>query len=270
MFRRSKIFWYLINLRNLLVVCVRTLFYCLVHPQKIATFLFALYSVLNEFYQSSHGHLYNFEATKLFQEMKSHMAFVRCNIFNMESIVTRPNETQTLCALVSHLKPKKIFEIGTYNGFTTLHFAYNAPEDSRIYTLDLPADFSLSDQECYSYDDILVMELSKKNIERRFFKKDSQGKKITELFGDSKLFDFSPYQGQMDLIFIDGNHSYPYVASDTENAFKMLSPDGVIVWHDFDYIVHRDVFKYLNHLVKEHKIYSIPNTRFAIYGKQLC
>ncbi|MBL8012699.1 MAG: class I SAM-dependent methyltransferase, partial [Candidatus Omnitrophica bacterium] len=75
--------------------------------------------------------------------------------------------------------------------------------------------------------------------------------------------------GKIDLVFIDGNHSYEFVKSDTENALEMLSEKGVIIWHDYDYIIHKDVFRYLNKLAKTHKIYSIPHTRFAIYGRQL-
>jgi hypothetical protein len=43
----------------------------------------------------------------------------------------------------------------------------------------------------------------------------------------------------------------------------MLSPDGVLVWHDFD-ILHSDVFKYINLLAMEHVIYHIPSTSFAL------
>jgi predicted O-methyltransferase YrrM len=187
----------------------------------------------------------------------------------MEASVTRPNETQILATLTCEFQPKTVFEIGTYNGFTTLHFAYNSPDDSKIYTLDLPPDFEVKDKVHYSYDDLLVVELSKKNIARRVYKNDPMARKIVELFGDSEKFDYSPYYGKIDMVFIDGNHSYPYVKSDTENAFRMLSDRGVIIWHDFDYIIHRDVFKYLNRLSEDHKIYSIPHTRFAIYGKKL-
>jgi hypothetical protein len=35
------------------------------------------------------------------------------------------------------LKPKRIFEIGTFHGYTTLQMGLNAPVDSEIFTLDL-------------------------------------------------------------------------------------------------------------------------------------
>lgn len=265
----TKISWYLANLRNLLIVCARVFIHCCVHPKEFYRLSFFFFSTLNEFYQVSHGALDDFEKTRLYARMKSRMILARSNVLNVETFVTRPNETQTLATLVCHRQPKTIFEIGTYSGFTTLHFACNSPEDCKIYTLDLPPDFELRDKRNYSYDDLMVVELSKKNIDRRVYKQDPAGRKITELFGDSKIFDFSPYYGKMDLVFIDGNHSYQYVQSDTENAFKMLSPEGVIVWHDFDYIIHRDVFKYLNSLAGRRQIYSIRHTRFAIYGKNI-
>ena len=38
----------------------------------------------------------------------------------------------------------------------------------------------------------------------------------------------------MDFAFIDGSHSYDYVASDTRNVLKMMNhKKGVILWHDF-------------------------------------
>jgi predicted O-methyltransferase YrrM len=35
------------------------------------------------------------------------------------------------------LKPKRIFEIGTFHGYTTLQMGLDAPVDSEIFTLDL-------------------------------------------------------------------------------------------------------------------------------------
>jgi predicted O-methyltransferase YrrM len=268
---QKKYIWLVKNLRNFIVACIRVFLHCIRHPEKLYNLSFSFFSDINEFYQSSHGKLYHFEDTKLFHKLKNSMVLAKCNFFNLDLRVSRPNEVQILSALVSYLKPQNLFEIGTYNGYTTLHLASNSSLNSTVYTLDLPPDFEidLQNQEQlskYSYDDILVAELSKKNVLNRMYKNSEYKRKIIEIFGDSKSYDFSPYYGKMDFIFIDGNHSYEYVKSDTENAFKMLSENGVIVWHDFDYIIHRDIFKYLNTLVKDFKIYSIAHTRFAIYG----
>ena len=49
-----------------------------------------------------------------------------------------PHELETVASIVATVKPKRIFEIGTFDGRTTLNMALNAP-DAQIYTLDLPA-----------------------------------------------------------------------------------------------------------------------------------
>jgi predicted O-methyltransferase YrrM len=51
---------------------------------------------------------------------------------------------------------------------------------------------------------------------------------------DSKTFDYAPYVGTCDLVFVDGDHSYDGVRSDTEHAFRLLRNErSVIVWHDY-------------------------------------
>jgi hypothetical protein len=57
--------------------------------------------------------------------------------------------------------------------------------------------------------------------------------KITQLFGDSAAFDYSEYEGRMDLVFVDGGHSYEYALADSIQARKLLAPHGVILWHDY-------------------------------------
>lgn len=274
MILRSRLIWYLQNSAKLFVVSVRLLIHSIFHPKLFFRLGFSLFSTLNEFYQYTHGKLYPFKETQTYKKLKNEFSFAKCNYYYSDKNVARSLEVLILSTLVQYFKPKTIFEIGTYTGFTTLHFAQNSKEDTVIYTLDLPPNYGQEKLthdklEKYSYDDHLVVELSTRGIDNRVFHKNPLRKKIIEIYGDSMRHDFNPYKGKMDFIFIDGCHAYDYIKSDTENAFKMLSENGVIVWHDYDYIIHRDVFKYLNSLVKDYRIYSIPNTRFAIYGKNI-
>jgi predicted O-methyltransferase YrrM len=66
----------------------------------------------------------------------------------------------------------------------------------------------------------------------RFF---SHGlKNVRHIGHDSRSFDYGPYLGTCDLVFIDGDHSYDGVRSDTAHAFRLLRDDrSVIVWHDY-------------------------------------
>ncbi|MDD4973011.1 MAG: class I SAM-dependent methyltransferase [Bacteriovorax sp.] len=153
-------------------------------------------------------------------------------------------ELFTLTALVKYLNPSIFFEFGSYKGWTVSNLIQNIPLASQIYTLDI--------LERESGDSKIDEILERKNVHR--------------LSGDSLKFDFSPYFGKIDFIFIDACHSESAVRKDTENALKMLSKTGVIVWHDFN-PEHLGVFNFLHELSKELSIYSIKNTALAVYIK---
>jgi predicted O-methyltransferase YrrM len=131
--------------------------------------------------------------------------------------------------LVAMLRPKRTFEIGTSQGRTTALMAMNTPEDSHIFTLDLDPSKPLPGQVT----DMHLIELAKKELGIAF-RGTNWAPRITQLLGDSGTFDFSPYYDSMDLVTIDGSHSYPFVRSDSFNAFRMIRPGGVIQWHDFE------------------------------------
>ena len=159
------------------------------------------------------------------------------------SYLVSAKELFTLTALVKHLGPKGIFEFGSYKGWTISNLILNASLDSQVYTLDI--------QKRESYDSKIDEILERKNVHK--------------IVCDSMIFDYSPYYGKIDFIFIDACHSENAVRRDTENALKMLSSTGVIVWHDFN-PEHREVFNYLHKLSKELTIYSIKNTALVIHA----
>ena len=136
-------------------------------------------------------------------------------------------ELLVLARLVRELEPRRVFEIGTFDGRTTLALAMNAPDDALVFTLDLPAESPTA--------------LSIERSERAFVDKPVSGarfigthaaRKITQLYGDSATFDFSPYRAE--LVFVDASHAYEYVLNDSARALAMLGDSpGVIVWHDY-------------------------------------
>jgi len=153
----------------------------------------------------------------------------------------------SLCLICRITKPKIVFEIGTFKGYTALHFAVNTPDDTKIYTLDLPEGVE---------PELKTTSVDRENIKKH--KRDFQNNKIERLFGDSATFDYSPFYGKVDFFFIDGSHSYEYVKSDTLNALKCCHPGSVIAWHDFGRSGVNRVSKWLLEFSKENKIYSIP------------
>ena len=170
-------------------------------------------------------------------------------------------ELHFLSALVKLNNSQCIFEIGTFDGFTTLHLAGNSGEEARVWTLDLPeppgkTKFPLSASDM-SY-------VGKKQIGVRYRETDVE-RKITQLLGDSATFDFSPFWGQMDLVFVDGSHQYEYVREDSRNALKLLNGAGIVVWHDYS-PSWPGVVRAIDELPLP--IYRIKNTTLALLKRE--
>ena len=258
-----KFYYYTSRIALFVFITIRVFLYGLLHPDVIFNFLFGVVTEVAEFHKRCGGWVKNFKETKSYQHILDRNYFPKSNCFNAGFGNVRPMEAQVIATLVAHFKPKTVFEIGTYNGFSTLHFEENAPADTIVYTLDLPQDktgVKLKNDLSEAHRDIQNINM---NAPRQFHGRSKEGR-IIELFGDSMSFDFSPYRGKMDLVFIDANHSYSYVKVDTQNAFKMLSPQGAILWHDYDFI-HPGVFRVVNEIAKEKQVFYIERTRFAIF-----
>ncbi len=140
-------------------------------------------------------------------------------------------ELAVLAESVRRTRPAALFEIGTFDGRTTLNLAANAPATAHIHTLDLPASQLTSTR--FDLD----------RGENQFVEKESSGRRfagtpwaanITQHLGDSATFDFTPFAQGIDWFFIDGSHAYEYVLSDTARALGTLrASGGVIFWHDY-------------------------------------
>ncbi len=137
--------------------------------------------------------------------------------------------------------PRKAFEFGTFDGRTTLNLAANCR--GTIYTLDLPAD--KLDSTALGIDPADEVYVTKESSGSRFAG-NAYSNRIVQLYGDSATFDYGPYLGAMDLVFVDASHSYDYLMSDSRNALKLLAPAGVVLWHD--YAAWDGVTKALNEL----------------------
>jgi predicted O-methyltransferase YrrM len=169
------------------------------------------------------------------------------------------DEIYSIALLARQLDPKYIFEFGTFIGVTTLQMALNTDTAAEIYTLNL------SSTEVKT-----VFEIGNSEEERslpvqqpgnRFEDKEISGK-IKQLYGDSAAYDYSAYHNKMDFILVDASHEYDYVKSDTENSFRMIRQGGTLIWHDYPNAP--GVYKYLNELAADMKIYHLKNTHIAL------
>jgi hypothetical protein len=185
-----------------------------------------------------------------------------CNFRSRDGNVTA-FELLAISSIVSAELPKVLLEIGTFDGNTTLQMAANSPDGSIIHTIDLPASTLDTKEPLLLSDVAYIVDESKKN---RKFLGTKVASKVTQHYGDSTSYDFQRFlnHGKVDFAFIDGGHSYECVKSDTENVLKILSPNGVIVWHDYN--PHwLGVYRYLNELSNKIPIIHIGDTTLAFY-----
>ena len=177
----------------------------------------------------------------------------------------QPYEVFALLNIIVSIKAKKIFEFGTFDGRTTKNMAMNIPEDAFIVSLDLAEDIDKTNTKYSLASNEISLVLGNRSGWR--FKGTAEEKKITCLYGDSATLSFSKYYNMFDLVFIDGSHTYKYVESDTENAYKIANKDrGVIVWHDYG-DEFPDVKRFLDssyELKSDYGFYHLKNTLLVV------
>lgn len=176
------------------------------------------------------------------------------------SVSTSVAELAHLALLTQALRPKVIFEIGTYTGRTALNFALNAPDECLVYTMDLPPDNKPVLPGAADRD------LAGSARPDRDYRKSDVVHKIRQIYANSILFDFSPFEKSVDLFFVDGGHHYDAVVSDTRNALRSVKPGGMIVWHDFaNYGDFADVTRGILDLIPRDRVFQIEDTQLAVY-----
>ena len=170
--------------------------------------------------------------------------------------------TQSLTGLIALVSLAKsvdattVFEIGTYRGVTSWSLARNLP-GAVIHTLDIsPAE-----------DPALPLEGSDKHRahpSRMLYESLPSPGRIVQHWCDSAKFDFGDWTGECDVVLIDGGHSRAYVESDTENALRMMSTRGAIVWDD--YWRHAPgVSSVLDELRNDLELFRIADTRLVVH-----
>ena len=163
---------------------------------------------------------------------------------------------------------KKIFEFGTCSGKTTYLMGLNSSDDTRIISITLnPND--LNELKKKDIDNkVSFRNIIQESVYEKFlFSEKEVEKKIKIIFQNSLNLEHNKYKNEMDLIFIDGGHTYSVVKNDSEKSFDMLSSSGIILWHDYvpGKRSARDVVKYLNEISKKKTIYKIKDTSLCIF-----
>lgn len=146
----------------------------------------------------------------------------------------RSQHYELVVAIGKQIKPKRILEIGTADASFTSFLARAFP-DSLVETIDLPAGdqrfWNATDDEVGAAKDTTFLpknEFPELKI-RSANLQSSPNIRFREM-NSLKLSRFDEHK--FDLIWVDGDHTFPVVACDISNAIRLLEPDGVMMCDD--------------------------------------
>lgn len=160
-------------------------------------------------------------------------------------------ELSVMIGVLQRRQCSRLFEIGTFDGRTTRNLHLNAP-DATIHTLDLPSGVPSSPDGKVPGN--LIQDLVYSGA-------------VKQLWGDSTTFDFSPWYGNTDFVFVDAGHSYRNALADSRTALRLVEGcTGVVFWHDYGPWpgVTQAVDEIRNEVVSEVTVGWIEGTSLAI------
>jgi len=137
-------------------------------------------------------------------------------------------EALVLSALVKATRTRRVLEIGTFRGWTSYLLASAVGRGGEVLTLDLPPRTKTS----HPLEKRDVYGLSEADVGSTFRTLPLRGAEVTQLWGDSATFDFSPWEGGIDMVLVDGAHTKEYVRNDSARALDVARDGGLVVWHD--------------------------------------
>ena len=149
--------------------------------------------------------------------------------------------------LIRYLQPKTVVELGTHRGTSFYSFCQGV-KDEKLTTKLFAIDTWKGDEHSEEYDDSIYQEVQQ--IVKKYYKNQS----ITLI---RSLFDDAVEQfkdGSIDLLHIDGYHTYEAVSHDFNTWKKKVSPNGIVLFHD-THEKKKDfgVYKFWEELKKKYK-----------------
>jgi predicted O-methyltransferase YrrM len=158
--------------------------------------------------------------------------------------------TTSDCSVFTSILAKRskgpIIEFGTFTGRNARDMAMNT--DQPVYTIDITSSEGYPAYEA--------------GIE---FLNEEMVNKPRLLLGDSRIVAIPVEPRTAGFIFIDGGHQYDVVKSDSERAFELIRPDGVILWDDYSGTWH-GVCEYLDELSKSVPLLHIRQQGWVAWG----
>lgn len=158
--------------------------------------------------------------------------------------------------LIRHMKPKQVVDLGVDFGYSTFVFAKAAREigAGRITGVDLfLGDEQTGDRDTHQIVLGLVDQFQFDNIEI-----------IKAEFGELA----SRWTRKIDILHIDGLHTYDAVSSDFNNWAKFVRKSGVVLFHDINVpLPGYEVVEFFRELKGGYKLYFMHSFGLGIYTK---
>ena len=146
-------------------------------------------------------------------------------------------ELLAISAIVRQRQARVTLEFGTADGRTTLNIAVNAAPGGTVFTLNLPLQQAATAGVNADVKDGTLWHDSAGHkqdvpVGSHFLNRETPAS-IVQLWGNSQSFDFAPYLGKCEIVFVDGDHFEPGVSVDCETALTLADRrDSVVLWHD--------------------------------------
>lgn len=166
---------------------------------------------VGEYYKSLYGLMQGYFPKKDFKAEVT-------NKYALPDMASEPSQLEFLKFLIRCSGAKNVLEIGTFVGYSTMHFASALPEDGKVVTIERGEEFS--------------------KIAERNFKRNNLERKIDLIVGDA--FEVIPTlkDKRFDFIFLDGNKER--YADYFEMLFPLMSREKGIMAID-DVLFQGDV-----------------------------
>jgi cephalosporin hydroxylase len=135
-----------------------------------------------------------------------------------------PTEIEQAMTEVEKLKPRFVLEIGTARGGTFFLFSRAAAANACLVSLDLPAGQwggGYSQRKTWIFRHLLLQGQSAHFVRANSHDPGSLERVKQALHGN-----------YLDLLYIDGDHSYEGVKADFDMYSSLVRPGGVIIFHD--------------------------------------
>jgi predicted O-methyltransferase YrrM len=128
-----------------------------------------------------------------------------------------------LHGLVRSMKPEVCVEIGSARGKSTCFIGLALKRNGRgkLYAIDPHTQTNWNDS-----DSVDTLSIIRKNIRR------AQVTDHVEIVRKTSSEAVAGWSAKIDMLFIDGDHSYEGVKADWERFLPFMNPFGVVVFHD--------------------------------------